>query len=128
MKRRSTIFAAVATLLALAPASPPAAAEPPWVQAEDAAMTPLGLRAGELDGATLYGEDGEALGEIEKVLATREGGMVAGLAVEIAGSGGVLGIGERTVILRFDQVRRVGDRVATLLSRAQLGAQPRWDD
>jgi hypothetical protein len=86
-------------------------------------MTPLGVRAAELDGATLHGEDGEAVGEIDKVLATHDG-IVAGMAVEV---GGFLGIGERQVILRFDQVHRDGDRVATRLSRAHLEAQPRWD-
>lgn len=114
------LIIAAAVLLAYAPLSPGGAAEPPWVAAQDGAMTPLGIRAAELDGATLYGAGGEAVGEIDEVLATRDG-VVAGLAVEV---GGVLGIGERQVVLRFDQVHRDGDRVATRLSRAQLEAQP----
>jgi hypothetical protein len=119
------LAAALAMLVVAAPPRDGAAVEPPWVAAREAMMTPLGVTAGELDGAKLHGEGGEVVGEIEQVLATRDG-LVAGLAVEI--DAGVLGIGERHVILRFDQVHRDGDRIATRLSRAQLEAQPRWDD
>lgn len=120
---RKPLMVVAAALLAVAPLASGGAASPPWVEAQDEAVTPLGFRADALDGATLYGEGGEAIGEIEKVLASRDG-LIAGLAVEV---GGFLGIGERHVVLRFDQVHRDGDRVATRLSRAQLEAQPRWD-
>jgi hypothetical protein len=60
---------------------------------------------------------------VGEVLVT-ETGLVAGVAVEV---GGVLGIGEKEVILRLDQLRRLGDRLKTLLTDAQLEAQPSWD-
>ncbi len=87
-------------------------------------MTPLGLTVGQIKGTRLHGEAGEELGEIEEVLATR-GGQITGLVVEIGD--GVLGIGQRQVLLHFDQVHRSGNRVVTQLSRAQVGAQPPWD-
>jgi sporulation protein YlmC with PRC-barrel domain len=126
MTRKITMAAAaLAVALAAGPVPEAMAAQPPWVPAESSAMTPLGMTAGELDGRTLYSERDEPLGTVEQVLASPDG-RIAGLAVEL--SDGVLGIGEHQVLLRFDQVRRVGDRVATLLSQAQLKAQPRWDD
>ncbi|HEV7267767.1 MAG TPA: PRC-barrel domain-containing protein [Falsiroseomonas sp.] len=124
MSHRPKLLAAAAALLIGAAPMHAQAAELPWREAPPAMMTPLGWTAGQLDGLTLYGEDGRPLGEVEAVLAT-ETGLIAGLAVEV---GGVLGVGEREIILRFDQVRRVGPRLTTLLSEAQLEAQPRWDD
>ncbi|WP_372616817.1 PRC-barrel domain-containing protein [Falsiroseomonas sp.] len=124
MTLRTRLFATATALLIVAAPCLSHAAEPPWQEAEASVMTPLGWTSGQLEGVTLYGENGRALGEVEAVLVS-ETGLIAGLAVEV---GGVLGIGGREVILRFDQVRRVGDRLTTLLSEAQLEAQPRWDD
>jgi hypothetical protein len=117
---RRAVLLALATAPAIA-----AAAQPAFVEATDPMPTPLGVTAGDLKGATLHGENGERLGEIETVLATRQG-IAAGLAVEIGDV--VLGLGDREVLLRFDQVRREGGRVVTMLSRAQLRAQPPWGD
>ena len=124
MTHKSFILAAAAALVTAAPPAP-AAAEPLRVEAASERMTPLGVTVAELRKAKLYGEAGEALGEIEKVLASR-GGIVTALVVELGD--GILGIGEKEVLLRFDQVHRRGDRVVTQLSRAQLGAQPPWDE
>ncbi|MBU8536603.1 PRC-barrel domain-containing protein [Falsiroseomonas tokyonensis] len=120
------IAAALVALLAGAAAPLPAAAvELEYGQAEAGRMVPdLGLRAGQIAGAMLYTDTGDAIGEIEAVLVTQDG-LLAGLGVEV---GGFLGIGDRDVLLRFSQVHRVGDRIVTLLSRAQLEAQPEWDD
>ncbi len=51
--------------------------------------------------------------------------MIAGPGIEI---GGILGLGAKNILLRFDQVYREGDRIMTRLSETQLEAQPRWDD
>ncbi|MFC7478145.1 PRC-barrel domain-containing protein [Dankookia sp. GCM10030260] len=119
------ILAAVAALIAAASTGTPATADPLRMEAESGQMTPLGIAAGEVKGATLHGEHGDILGEIEQVLASR-GGQVTALVVEVGD--GVIGIGEKEVLLRFDQVHREGDRIVTRLSEAQLGAQPPWDD
>jgi hypothetical protein len=90
----------------------------------DLLVTELGLTASQIARATLYNDRGEAVGEIEAVLVTTQG-RFAGIGVEV---GGFLGIGERDVLLHMGQLRRQGDRIVTLLSRAQLEAQPEWDD
>jgi hypothetical protein len=92
---------------------------------EDAAVQVpgLGSSAGQVRGLAVHGENGDALGRVERVLATR-GGRVVALAVEV--EDGLLGLGDREVVLMLDQLRREGDRLVTPLTRAQIKAQPPW--
>ncbi|HEV7266999.1 MAG TPA: PRC-barrel domain-containing protein [Falsiroseomonas sp.] len=126
MRTGRCVAAALAAMLLGATTPVPAGAvEREFEEAEAERMVPdLGLRAGQIAGATLYTDAGEPIGEIEAVLVTPDR-LLAGIGVEV---GGFLGLGERDVLLRFGQLRRAGDRIVTLLSRAQLEAQPEWDD
>lgn len=118
--------ALLAALLCGVMASPSAAVEYEYRKAPGNLMVPqLGMTAAEAEGAILYNEFGEPVGEIEAVLVGPQG-MLAGVGVEVGD--GFLGIGERDVFLHFDQLHRRGDRLATLLSQPMLNAQPRWDD
>jgi hypothetical protein len=125
MSGRWIAAALVAVLFGATAPVPAVAVEREYEEAESERMVPdLGLRVRQIAGATLYTDEGDAIGEIEAVLVTQDG-QLAGIGVEV---GGFLGLGERDVLLRFDQVRRQGNKIVTLLSRAQLEAQPEWDD
>jgi hypothetical protein len=94
------------------------------VQDRTAPVPSLGTTVGQLSGQDLHGSTGERLGRVDEVLQTR-GGRIVAVSVQI---GGLLGVGGREVILMLDQLRREGDRLVTVLSQAQLEAQPPWDN
>ncbi len=125
MTNKLKILVVTAALIAVTRPDTPAIAKPLRVEAEGGQMTPLGTIVSEVKGMALYGEHGGLIGRIEKVLASRNGPVTA-IVVKI-GDGG-LGLREQEVLLRFDQVHRDGARVATQLSKAQLRAQPPWDE
>lgn len=81
----------------------------------------LGLTVGEVRGRDLHGDTGAVLGRVEGVLATRGRRIVA---LEVAAGGGILGLGDRAVVLMLDQVRRQEGRLLTPLDEARLRAQP----
>ena len=78
----------------------------------------------ELDGMDVANASGEKIGEVSEVLIDRSGQVVA-LAVE---AGGFLGIGDRDVVVQFDQVKLQGDRLVTSLTKDQLKDMPEWKD
>ncbi len=94
------------------------------VQDRTVAVPSLATSVGQLTGMELRGSTGERLGRVDEVLQTR-GGRIVAVSVQI---GGLLGVGGREVILMLDQLRREGDRLVTVLSQAQLEAQPPWDN
>ena len=78
----------------------------------------------ELDGMDVTNAAGEKIGEVSEVLIDRSGQVVA-LAIE---AGGFLGIGDRDVVVQFDQVKLQGDRLVTSLTKDQLKDMPEWKD
>jgi sporulation protein YlmC with PRC-barrel domain len=80
-----------------------------------------GLRGEELVGKTVYGANGEEIGEIDNVVLRNEGGSKQVAAV--VGVGGFLGIGERKVALPLDQLQMGGeDRITTSMTKEQLSS------
>ena len=94
------------------------------VEDRTAAVPSLGADVGQLSGMELRGSTGERLGQVDEVLQTR-GGRIVAVSLQI---GGLLGVGGREVVLMLDQLRREGDRLVTGLSQAQVEAQPPWDN
>ena len=89
-----------------------------------AAATRGDTRYLELDGMDVANASGEKIGEVSEVLIDRSGQVVA-LAVE---AGGFLGLGDRDVVVQFDQVKLQGDRLVTSLTKEQLKDMPEWKD
>lgn len=94
------------------------------VEDPTAAVPPLGANVGQLAGMELRGSTGDRVGQVDEVLRTR-GGRIVAVSVR---TGGLLGLGGREVVLMLDQLRRDGDRLVTPLSQAQVEAQPPWED
>jgi hypothetical protein len=80
------------------------------------------LRGEEIIGQTLYGANGEEIGEVNNLVA-KQGGTSPDLLV---GVGGFLGIGERDVAIPLDQVQMGTDnRLTTSMTKDQIsGMQP----
>lgn len=70
--------------------------------------------------------DGEVIGEVEEVLGSRSGGVVA-LVIEYRGADGA---GEREVAVLIDRLRILPgeNRVETSLADAELDQLPEWQD
>lgn len=94
------------------------------VEDPTAAIPSLGANVSQLGGMELRGSTGERLGQVDEVLQTR-GGRIVAVSVQI---GGLLGVGGREVVLMLDQLRREGDRLVTPLSQSQVAAQPPWEE
>lgn len=94
------------------------------VEDRTAAVPSLGASVGQLVGMELRGSTGERVGQVDEVLQTR-GGRIVAVSVQI---GGLLGVGGREVVVMLDQLRREGDRLVTPLGQAQVEAQPPWED
>ncbi|WP_188311989.1 PRC-barrel domain-containing protein [Salinarimonas soli] len=72
--------------------------------------TPTGLRASKLEGIPVIDLDFKRVGEVKEVLIGKDGRVSA----VILGIGGVLGVGERKVAVRFDQfLWNTGDSAQT---------------
>jgi sporulation protein YlmC with PRC-barrel domain len=78
---------------------------------------------GDLVGQTVYGINGEEIGEIQDVV-TRQGTTSPEALV---GVGGFLGIGERNVAIPLSQIRKDGDRLVTTHSKESLGAMQAYE-
>jgi sporulation protein YlmC with PRC-barrel domain len=126
MKRASILAAttAIGVLAALqpalgqspgAPASSPAAASTP---------APTTLDARRLIGRPVHNPQGESVGDVNAVMITRDGAVAA----VIVGVGGFLGIGERDVAIRWQdvQVSSDGGDVRTTLSKDDVRALPEY--
>lgn len=96
------------------------------VEAEDRTMLvgTLNMSVEQLSDVDIYTPDGDVVGEVDEVLMTPDGRVVA-VTAEI---GGFLGVGAREVVLPLDQVSLAGDRMVTTLTREQLEALDSWDD
>jgi sporulation protein YlmC with PRC-barrel domain len=108
---------APAQTAAVAPAEPAAGAgAQSWYSA---------LRGQELVEETLYGPNGERIGEIENVVVGPDGRS----ASAVVGVGGFLGIGERRITIPLDQIRKgPGERLATTMTKEQIGATRAFDE
>lgn len=91
------------------------------------AATPTGdwgtATGGDLVGQTVYGSNGEEIGEIQDIVA-RSGGSSPEALV---GVGGFLGIGERDVAIPLSQLRMDGDRVTTSMTKESLTAMEPYE-
>ena len=120
---------AIATaLLAISPAIAQQSTQdsPTLMEVEDGSkrVDVFNLTVDELEDREIRSRDGTRIGEIDEVLMTADGTIVA-VSAEV---GGFLGIGDREVVLRFDQLRRQGDGFVADLSREQIEALPPWKD
>ena len=95
-------------------------------EAEDDSMMvqPFNISVDDFEDMDVEGANGEDVGEIEEVLVDASGQPVA-VAVEV---GGFLGIGEKTVVIRLDQLQREQDLLRTSLTKDQIEQLPEWDD
>jgi sporulation protein YlmC with PRC-barrel domain len=122
----SAAIMAVAALPALAQnPSAPAAPSPPAAQgAAPAAQRPSEVSAQRLIGRTVRNLQDETVGDVNSVMITRDGAVSA----VIVGVGGFLGIGEREVAIRWQdmQIRDNGDDVRTTLGKDAVRALPEY--
>src|SRR3954447_7935352 len=90
----------------------------PGNQASDTAGNPLyGMTAGELKGKTLHGDDGKAIGDIDRIV--MHPGQPGPFAV--VGVGGFLGLGERDVAVPFSDIRMGQDhRLTASMTKDQV--------
>lgn len=92
---------------------------------DDSVMVPsLKRTVGQLDDMDVLGPDGTKIGEVEDVLMDASGQAVAVVVDVVHG----VGIGDKEVIVGLDQLRDDGRSLTTMLSNAQLGTLPIWDD
>lgn len=98
--------------------------EPTGQEAQGGSQSPLyAMTADELMGKTVYGSNGEEIGEVDQVVVGREGAPAA-----IVGVGGFLGIGEHDVAIPLDQLQPgEGDRLTTGMTKDQIGSMESYD-
>jgi sporulation protein YlmC with PRC-barrel domain len=82
------------------------------------------MRGEQIVGKTLYGADGEAIGEIDNVVMTRGGGGPEA----VVGVGGFLGVGERDVSIPLSQIQMQGDRLTTSMTKEGIGQMQAYDE
>lgn len=119
MLKRSSLGVIILTMSTVLPAAAqpaePTAAPPAGVTAStnnpNLAVASVrlenGIRAGRLIGATVYGEQSEAIGSVDDLVMT-EGDKVT---VAVISVGGFLGLGSKLVAVPFGQLKRDGDRL-----------------
>lgn len=94
------------------------------VEDESQMVDAFNLSVDDVDDMEIYSANGDEIGDVEEVLMDADGKMVA-LVAEV---GGFLGIGEREVMLRFDQVEQRGDDLVVDMTEEQVEQLPEWDD
>lgn len=83
-----------------------------------------GLRAEDLEGKAVEGVGGERIGEIDDIVVSRDGRLLAA----VIGVGGFLGIGERSIAVPFDQLQMTdGDRLRTSMTRDAIAGMEAYD-
>jgi sporulation protein YlmC with PRC-barrel domain len=97
------------------PATAAAATEPMWYS---------DMRGEEIIGQTLYGSNGEEIGEIDNVVMS-QGGSTPEVLV---GVGGFLGIGERDVAIPLNEIQMQGDRLTTAMTKDEIGGMEPYDE
>jgi sporulation protein YlmC with PRC-barrel domain len=65
------------------------------------------MRTSELVGKSVYNTAGERVGEIDEIVVNRNNRATAA----VVGIGGFLGVGEKKVVVPFDNMRMQGDRI-----------------
>ena len=79
----------------------------------------------EIVGQTLYGSEGEEIGEVSNVVMSQSSKQAAA----VVGVGGFLGIGEREVTIPLDQIRRGQDnRLTTSMTKDQIAQLPQHEE
>jgi len=100
-------------------------ATPPEAAIEPAAGMP-GMRASEIIGASVNAPDGTNIGEISEVI-VQSNGSINGVVVDV---GGFLGLGEKPVLLGWNDLSFAGNAdavvVSTALSKEQLNSLPAY--
>lgn len=101
-------------------------APPALVEVEDGNMVveAFGLTVDELENRDVFTPGGEEVGDVESVLMTPEGDVVA----VSAGVGGFLGIGERTVVIMLDQLAQDGERLELDMTAEEIGGLQQYLD
>ena len=98
---------------------------PPEAAIEPAAGIP-GMRASEILGASVNASDGTNIGEISEVI-VQSNGSINGVVVDV---GGFLGLGEKPVLLGWNDLSFAGNAddvvVSTALSKEQLNSLPAY--
>ena len=98
---------------------------PPAVAIEPAAGMP-GMRASEILGASVNTPDGTNIGEISEVI-VQSNGSINGVVVDV---GGFLGLGEKPVLLGWNDLSFAGNAddvvVSTALSKEKLNSLPAY--
>lgn len=137
-KLRKTVLAVAAvTPLSLALYSPTYAAEDKQAasqpQQQSGTMQQSGAAAGSQQsttegtavvGETVYGAQGDEVGEVKNVLLTQDG-EIAGVLVDV---GGFLGVGAKTVVIKKDDVQW-GERItAANLTKETAESMPEYQD
>jgi sporulation protein YlmC with PRC-barrel domain len=90
-----------------------------------AGRTFAGMRGEELMDKTVYGANGEEIGDVENVVVSRQDRAAA----LVVGVGGFLGIGERQVAIPLDRLQLGPDgRLTTTLVKDEIGAIPAYDE
>jgi sporulation protein YlmC with PRC-barrel domain len=82
--------------------------------------------ASDLSGATVYSPQDESIGDVNDVIVSRDG-KVDGIVV---GVGGFLGVGEKDVAIKMDQVKMMdtetGIKLVLAMTKDQLAAAPEF--
>jgi len=91
--------------------------------APTAGVFPMADDTKNLIGKTVYGANGNKVGEVNNLLVGADGRVHAAV-IEF---GGFLGIGENRVAVPWDQLNVATDRVTTNMTEDQVKSAPRWD-
>lgn len=120
----ATVLPGSAALAQAQPGTTPAPAGTDLREIEDEAMMvqPFNVSVEDLGDMDIEGADGQDIGEVEEVLMDASGQAVA-VSAEV---GGFLGIGEKEVVIRLDQLQRQEDHLVTSLTKQQIEALPAW--
>ena len=120
MRRHLYLMAAAVAIMAGSGGLVAARADQPLLLAATTADT---IDSTNLVGKTVVDSQGKTLGKIDGVLVDAAGKV----KFVVVGVGGFLGIGEKDVALRWDQLEvQSGDRLVANLTKEQLTAMPRY--
>ena len=79
-------------------------------------MSPDMMRGSKLMGVDVYGSDNQKIGDIDEVLVDKQGKIQA----VVVGVGGFLGVGQKDIALRYDQVQWMSNQDRRREHRATL--------
>ena len=109
-----------------APALETPRAAPNLLEVENEALTvePYGISVDDLEDTDIEDATGNVIGEVDEVLMTPTGEIVA-VSAEV---GGFLGIGDHEVVIELGMLRPEGDRLHVDMTKEEAEALPVWDD